>query len=76
MSGQYSPQDNLNAYADALAQSGAPEAAVWAEALRWAASRVRGGHGSMFAHREFRKRFGMIAEDCGVGPWDGTELER
>jgi hypothetical protein len=35
---------------------------------------VRGGHGALFAHRSFRQQFGMVAEHCGVGPWDGSEL--
>ena len=63
----------LKMYADALASSADPEAPAWADALRWAASRIRGGHGSLYAHRDFRQRFGQIAEHAGVGPWDGSE---
>lgn len=73
MTDTYDPSMNLRAYAEALAATDDPTAHAWADALRWAASRIHGGHASLFAHREFRRRFGQIAEDYGVGPWDGSE---
>ena len=72
----YDPVTSLRDYADAVTASNHPDAPAWAEALRWAASRIRGGHGSLHAHREFRQQFGMVAEHCGAGPWDGSELAR
>ncbi|GAA1977197.1 hypothetical protein [Kitasatospora viridis] len=71
---QSDPVAILTAYADALPVADGIGAQTWSEAIRWAAARVRGGHASLQAHRDFRQRFGQIAEHCGAGPWDGTEL--
>lgn len=70
---QPDPVAILTAYAEALQKADGIDARVWAEALRWAASRIGGSHGSLHTHRAFRQQFGQIAEHCGADPWDGTE---
>jgi hypothetical protein len=45
--------------ASALSASSDPDAEAWAAALQWAASRIRGGHGSIYASRDFVERFGV-----------------
>ncbi|MFF6844674.1 hypothetical protein ACFY8X_38790 [Streptomyces tanashiensis] len=49
----------LRDYASVLVSSSDPDADAWAAALLWAASRIHGGHQSIYASREFTKRFGV-----------------
>lgn len=49
----------LRAYASVLVASSDPDADAWAAALLWAASRIHGGHQSIYANREFTERFGV-----------------
>jgi len=49
----------IHDYADALADNTHPDAATWAEALRWASARIVGGHRSIYAAREFTDKFGV-----------------
>lgn len=49
----------LREFAETAGRSPHPDAPVWAEALRWAASRIRGGHASIHADEEFGQRFGV-----------------
>lgn len=49
----------LRDYAGVLAASGDPDAGAWVDALRWAASRIHGGHLSIYAARDFTERFGV-----------------
>jgi prevent-host-death family protein len=46
-------------YAEVLSESSDPQAAQWADALRWFASRIHGGHQSIYAGRNFTERFGV-----------------
>ncbi|MFF8422913.1 type II toxin-antitoxin system Phd/YefM family antitoxin [Streptomyces sp. NPDC015680] len=46
-------------YAEVLGLSNAPDATQWADALRWFASRIHGGHQSIYAGRDFTERFGV-----------------
>lgn len=55
----------LQDYASVLSDSSDPDAEAWAAALRWAASRIAGGHQSIYASRDFVERF-------GVNPHPGT----
>lgn len=56
---QFDAEQVLRDYAAALAASGDPDAGAWADALRWAASRIHGGHQSIYAGRDFTNRFGV-----------------
>ncbi|MFF1916207.1 hypothetical protein ACFVYE_32390 [Streptomyces sp. NPDC058239] len=49
----------LRDYASILTASSDPDADAWAAALVWAASRIHGGHQSIYANRDFTKRFGV-----------------
>lgn len=55
----------LRDYARALSASQDQDVDAWAAALEWAASRIHGGHQSIYAHRDFVERF-------GVNPYPGT----
>jgi hypothetical protein len=49
----------LRDYASVLVASLDPDADAWAAALMWAASRIHGGHQSIYANRDFTARFGV-----------------
>lgn len=49
----------LRDYAEQLAASPDPEAGAWTDALKWAAARIHGGHLSIYANRDFVKRFAV-----------------
>lgn len=55
---QFDAEKVLRDFSEAAERSPHPDGAVWAEALKWAASRIRGGHVSIHADQEFGERFG------------------
>jgi len=55
---QFDAAQVLRDFSTAAERSPHPDGAVWAAALAWAASRIRGGHTSIHADEEFGKRFG------------------
>ncbi|MEU8469615.1 hypothetical protein AB0F30_17105 [Streptomyces sp. NPDC029006] len=55
----FDPEQVLHDYAAVLIASDDPDANAWAAALMWAASRIHGGHRSIYAAREFVDRFGI-----------------
>ncbi|MCS0606009.1 hypothetical protein NX794_33095 [Streptomyces sp. LP11] len=55
----FDPETVLRDYADALNASTADDAPAWHQALVWAADRIKGGHLSIYAARDFRERFGV-----------------
>ena len=65
-SNAFDPSRVLRIHAGALKDSTHPDAPVWQEALRWAASRITGGHQSVYADRDFTAKFGLNC--CGLSP--------
>jgi hypothetical protein len=55
----FDPEQVLRDYAAVLIASDDPDANAWAAALMWSASRIHGGHQSIYAAREFVNRFGI-----------------
>ena len=55
----FDPEQVLRDYAAVLVASDDPDANAWAAALMWAASRIHGGHQSIYAGRDFVARFGI-----------------
>ncbi|MCW2899992.1 MAG: hypothetical protein JWO67_2257, partial [Streptosporangiaceae bacterium] len=55
----FDPEQVLRDYAASLIASTDPDANAWAAALLWAASRIHGGHQSIYAGRKFTARFGV-----------------
>ncbi|MGW3910526.1 hypothetical protein ACWEBX_03225 [Streptomyces sp. NPDC005070] len=55
----FDPEQVLRTYASVLVASTDPDADAWAAALLWAASRIHGGHQSIYAGRDFVARFGI-----------------
>ena len=55
----FNAEQVLRDYASVLVASNDPDANAWAVALMWAASRIHGGHSSIYAGREFVERFGI-----------------
>jgi hypothetical protein len=55
----FDPEKVLQGYAASLIASPDPDADTWAAALLWAASRIHGGHLSIYAAKEFTERFGV-----------------
>ncbi|MFC4006572.1 hypothetical protein ACFOY2_05025 [Nonomuraea purpurea] len=43
-----------------LRASDHPQAETWAEALNWFRQKIKGGHLSIYAQREFDQRFGAV----------------
>lgn len=48
----------LHDFSAAADRSPHPDGGLWAEALKWASTRIRGGHESMLADQDFGERFG------------------
>jgi hypothetical protein len=65
-SNAFDPARVLRIHAGALKDSTHPDAAAWQAALRWAASRITGGHQGIYADRDFAEMFGLNC--CGLSP--------